>query len=702
MEFKIESVIKSKYSVIGIWICLVAIFVIAVAPTSPTVYTDNQTRFFNSPVLVCSGASDSDGDTVYYEFWQVYGILFSDNFNRANSATVGNGWVESTTGAGTASSSIVNNQLELSTTGVDGTHALVTRAVVNEIKRIDWKANISNSGSGRNSLMDLYAPNGTACIMAGINGGNLYANATNYGTANVGFVYNFSVRNINQSNKKYDFYINDTLVAPNSNFVSGCTQFSSLDFDARSDGTLTISNIEDLVIYRPERLLQNTTGTTFTWTNASNGFSNDWMCRAGAGGQNSAFVGNFTVYYMNYTNCDTGNLALNISFRNETNNAIINGTLSSLDTTFDSGDSGGYSNVYSDSGNKVNYGFCLNPNGIGVNATRDYRFLFTSFPQRQLYQDTTSLAGGSQSNQILYLLDSSSGSYVTFQVVDTGGSVISGAYVQVTKNIGGSDVIIVSGNTDASGTITFWLDPLSSVTLYVSEATHGSTTQSITPTSSSYTLTLGTATSTNYTSPYWGVSYDIGPKDIILNNNTVYNFTFNISSTYWDLTSYGFTLINSSNGAVLNSTSGSSSTGSVLSVTLNTDSLNSIVMDYYWNIDGNFTNQSQTWVVKSTYQGNFTIMTFFDDLKNYVNNGGIAGLDAFGLAMISIVLIITVTGILAYEFGIYNPTSIGFVVVVLVWALEFLGMIPTLVRPYALSLLVTIVWLGFLVQENSR
>jgi len=56
---------------IGLWMALLAIFVLAAAPSDPTVLAPtNNATYFTTIDLQCSGSADDDGDDIYYFFYE--------------------------------------------------------------------------------------------------------------------------------------------------------------------------------------------------------------------------------------------------------------------------------------------------------------------------------------------------------------------------------------------------------------------------------------------------------------------------------------------------------------------------------------------------------------------------------------------------------------------------------------------------------
>lgn len=440
--------------------------------------------------------------------------------------------------------------------------------------------------------------------------------------------------------------------------------------------------------------LQNSSSTSFVYNLSRGGDIFKWYCQACD--NNSECSSNSetrTLYSALPYICGTGT-SYKFNLYNESNALALTGTITSNNLF-----SSSYYHQFSGTGSSL--GICLTSSPESITLQTNATALATNFINRNFIFPSTSITNVSGTTYNLYLLDLSSGAYITFQVVDSGGSPVINAYITAQKIISGSLVTITSGYTDDSGIVTFWLDPLSTHTISASKSGVGSTSFSITPTQSSYTITLGGSTQLNQTNPYFGINYNILPTNIILNNNTVYTFRFNISSSYWNLTNYGFNLINST-GGILNTSTGAIITGSALSVLLNTNNMSSVTMNYWWNINGNYTNLSQEWKVHSTYEGELSIKNFFDDLDNYLGVGFNAGFDNFGKIIISIILIVLVVGWLSFEFGIYSPLGIGALVVLLSFFLETVNFLPPLIRKYLLSIILVVIWLGFATQEESK
>jgi hypothetical protein len=297
-------------------------------------------------------------------------------------------------------------------------------------------------------------------------------------------------------------------------------------------------------------------------------------------------------------------------------------------------------------------------------------------------------------NKDILLTSTASGLYVTFQVLTPLLDPISGVLVNVT--VSGS--VITSSYTDGSGAVTYWLNPELSHVITFSKSGYADYTATIYPTQSSYTITMSSssANSTNYAQ---GVSWKISPSSVNLDNGTTYLFTYNITSGYWDLDNYGFVLKNE-DGRVYAYNSGTTTTGGNLSASLNVSDNESIIMEYYWTVNGIQTNLTRIWSVDNNYDGSFSIMNFFTDLKNFSKSG----FNDFSATLLAFGLIVLLTG-LASLFGLNSPIAVMGLITALTWIFTIGGLIrlssnaPT---NYAAAIAITALFIGYWVWEETR
>lgn len=399
---------------------------------------------------------------------------------------------------------------------------------------------------------------------------------------------------------------------------------------------------------------------------------------------------------------------INFTFKDEIDLSVINGTIASsvIDYWITGEDSDVFARHYTFSNTTHNpeYSFCESPDyaEIGANITLQYASdEDVTYPPRdyqKLNYDYTNIT----TNITLYLLSSNEGQYVNFQVVNTALVPIFGVEATATTSIGGTSQIIGTGFTDASGGITFWMDPTSSHSLTFQKTGYTTVATTITPSQTAYTITMGTIGGANITDYTQGLNYTIQPYPYYLDNQTDYVFNFTMNTGTANLSSFGYTLVNAS-GSTLASNFSSSSSGTISSI-LNTGLNNTITMNYYYAVDGVNTTAARTWTILVTGDTSHSILNFLTDLKSYVAVG-IFGLDEFGLNVLVFLFIFLSVGAVSYSFSITSPLAI----VAMIWAeTAFFDIGAGLIQGYPganihfATIFVGLICVGLIIQEITR
>lgn len=365
---------------------------------------------------------------------------------------------------------------------------------------------------------------------------------------------------------------------------------------------------------------------------------------------------------------------LNISFKDEGDDTIINASIPSSTFTYYLG-SGLRNKTYTFINNtdNFNYDFCATPNEtMSISPFIQYK-KGTTYPQRtwnpvvQNYTPTTI-------NQTLYLLGSADGIFVTFQVINSAEQLLEGVEINATRSVGGSDVLVGNGITGASGTLTIWLNPdFIHIITFIKAGFEKYTFQEA-PTQRSYTITLGGSGLTTTADYTQGMKRDIYPKGNELINDTTYSFEFNLSSSFWTLDSFGFNL-RLKNGTIVGTDSSTvENTAASLSYDVNNQSI--IYMDYFWIVEGNITRGYTRWNVINDQYSSWSIKQFITDLNSAIDSG-IFGLDEFGRILIVFLILFLAVGITSFKFGFTSPISITLLIFVIVFFLDrVVGLIP--------------------------
>jgi hypothetical protein len=349
------------------------------------------------------------------------------------------------------------------------------------------------------------------------------------------------------------------------------------------------------------------------------------------------------------------------------------------------------------------YDFCVSPNRT-IYVDPYVQYSSSGYPQRIWNPSVTSYSH-LLTSQILYLLSSANGIYVTFQVMTQIGDAISGVFITADREISGSDVRVASGTTDSAGSVTFWLNPDFTHIFNFSKAGYDDYTTLFAPTQTGYTVVLGEPSRIldNY---YQGVSWNTYPTNSTLFNGTSYDFQFNLTSTYYDVDEYGFVL-RLSNGTTIEGDS-TGTEGTLLSKTFNVGNLSYIYMDYYWEINGSYINRTQRWLVFNTENTQWSISHFFTRLNSYLAVG-FFGIDNFGRYLITFLILFMTAGVLSYKYGLTSPIQVSFIIFAVVFFFDVtLSFIPDIILPSGvtiqnvLTFLTGLIFIVFIMKEVSK
>ena len=397
--------------------------------------------------------------------------------------------------------------------------------------------------------------------------------------------------------------------------------------------------------------------------------------------------------YLN--NCSAGYPTINFTFRDELYNQLI---LTGGYITFSFGT---YTQSFS---NTNNFSVCIFPSYSNLTSDITLYYSATNYPQRR-YSSNMILSNSTQ-NLVLYLLNTSIGiPYARFQITDAYGNSIVGATGSMTQS--GESSIIEVESSDSSGLMTFFVNPDQDYTFTFSKSGYPSYTVTLRPTTSEiYSITLGQSIG-NTISPFTGISYDFSP-DGLLNNGTTYRFTWNVTSSYWNITACTLLISNNSISLGYNSSFVNSSYCAP-TVDFNTGKYESFLVEGSYTINNTdvFT-YSRTYSAKYNFVGNFTIKNALDDMKRF-SGAGFNNWSRFFLAFIIITLI--VVGISKFLPAFGNEESVVILIVFLVIFFGYLGWmridletLPTFsnfdLKQWIIPLLVTLLGGGYLIEKE--
>lgn len=273
----------------------------------------------------------------------------------------------------------------------------------------------------------------------------------------------------------------------------------------------------------------------------------------------------------------------------------------------------------------------LNDNFLLVNATSSTYIISsrsnsgTNYLSRQ-YVVTVNETGPTIAT--IYMLNATTTQTTTMNVIDASGSALADAIVTQEKIIGGTYTIVASCITDVAGQCDFLYNTGDSYRFTVTLTGYSTKVFLTNPIlSSNYNIPLQqNSTETIYSGPFSGVSVQISPS--YFQNNTVNNFTYQISSPSGKLSSYHLRVNGSGLGD--NGTQGSNAYGENLQVSLNvTNATASSVLSFYYDYS-TITNESYNYTVTIPVR-------FFSD-----GTFAKAGADIYGLTYWERIIIVTI------------------------------------------------------------
>lgn len=313
-------------------------------------------------------------------------------------------------------------------------------------------------------------------------------NATTYQTTNEGFILNLTS-------------INETFTNPTATLIYDGTTYTPTRTGAGSTYVWTY-NIAPI-----------TNGTkSFQW-NVSMNSTYNLLTQS-----YSQVVSPITLKVCNDSDI---NPFVNFSFKDEISLAAING---SIELTAQYSIGGAYKSLsYTNTTQVGSWSLCFSPpdKTITVNIS-SFKYSSTGYPSRT-YSNILTLTNQTL-NVTLYSLATASGISSSYHVVDEAMNSIAGVKIVVTK--GG--LIVGSGLTDSSGTLTFFLDPTSSHDFVATKTGYQSKSFSIIPTQALYTIAMSSTASTalDSTTEVQGVTWQVRPGSGTVNTGlTQFNAT---------------------------------------------------------------------------------------------------------------------------------------------------------------------------------
>lgn len=394
-----------------------------------------------------------------------------------------------------------------------------------------------------------------------------------------------------------------------------------------------------------------------------------WSLIYSDGGQANTTSSGQVVNPINLTSCSGSPLNvpyINFTFKNETTSLnAINASISSSIFSYWLGTGTvtktlSYSNVTEN----PSFAFCFSPADRTVSANATISYANSESPQRTAVFSSLSLSNASQ-NSTLYLLPSSVGTYTRYRTVNVAGSIITGVLGRVSRTISGTSTLIVSGYTDDSGQISFFLNPDLSYDYVFSKTGFSSAVFSLIPNSlETYTVTLGGSSSvlSSGTQIANNLTYLIEPTNLSLLNNTVYNFALTTNSSQ----AITFTSLNITNASGYQLGYASTAGQGRISVSVNTQNYTSIYGYALIQTSNESFSVTKVWTVQNDFVGDYSIYRQALLFSTY----------QFSPTIRLLLVLIILVGITIYvsqvEYIDNTDAKIG-IIITMVWILSFFG-----------------------------
>lgn len=304
--------------------------------------------------------------------------------------------------------------------------------------------------------------------------------------------------------------------------------------------------------------------------------------------------------------------------------------------------------------------------GIGQTTDKLVYRSDTTYPARTNYNK--SVIGHNKFN--LYLVSLLNGINQPVNIVDNSENPVNNATIIIYREIGGNNYKVSQDNSDTSGASVFFLESGAQYTIQVSKGGFTTTTGTLTANGEVRTVIIVSQTSIIeevYTS---GLLFDYGPTTNQLNANTTYDFSYNLTSSFYNITNCNVSLVNAT--GVITSTIGTfniTHCTSALSLYTGNQSDFSMIMYYEFNNSYN-TSSYIPYNIYRIYEGNFSAKTLVDDIKNFASSG----FNPYSRIILGFVIVILIVGFVTEQVGATFETT-GQIVLAcfLIFLLSFMG-----------------------------
>jgi len=482
-----------------------------------------------------------------------------------------------------------------------------------------------------------------------------------YTSSSATLYYNGTAYSTTKSGSNNNYLFSTTLNIPTTNSISNATFY----------WTLALTNSTGISYYNSSIYNQTINPTYFVFCNST-----------------------ITSRYINFT------------FHNETTaeeavKATFDGSfIYSLSSDFATNKTYTYTSAVE----QTNYSFCFSPPSQTIYAKANFNY-DNAYSQQRTYINNSLVLTNSTFVQDLLLLPDVEGVGIDIIVQNNYYQRIESALISIKRSSDSS--LVEQKYTDGTGIAAFFLDSGTNYRVEIDKSGYDAFSTSLTPSTSPVTYTL-TTTATSSSGNSGGISISIYPRNNRLENNTQYEFIFDISDSSDDLEEYGFSLWNST-AQLTTEQSDSSADGSELNVNYNIGNQSYIIMKYFYVRNGDYVNGTYKWFVVNTAGTGTSVANFLGNLDGFFGNEteGLFGIKKgttsgdFSLALIIFIITLFMAGVMTYKYGITAITATMFLITSILLFFDVgAGLLPEVANvPHAITIIFAIITAIFFIKE---
>jgi hypothetical protein len=446
-------------------------------------------------------------------------------------------------------------------------------------------------------------------------------------------------------NENSNFDLNVSIDSGFVDNISANLRYNNTDFFVGNESNFTQS------IQAPSSIVGNSQNISFFWTLNINNINRTLQAQ------------NQTVENFDMDNCTLySTRAINFTFFNEENNSKINADATG---TFNFNAGTGTSNTFLlDVLDVSNFSICITPSNAQFTGYYEIIYSKIGFQERRNVE-ANAIYDNITQDQSLFLLENTEGIFARFRIINIFQQAQENVTVEVQKNIGGSLQTVEVQVTDASGLATIFINPNDDYTYTFSKSGFVTQTQTLRITSSDLiTVTLESEEEAEPLPPSTGISYKFAPSSGVLNNNTIYNFNFSLSSSNFAITDCELFIKNEST-TITQATGTFNDFFCNATIAFNTNNYTTLISEARYELNNsNNIIVTTTYSIRETNQGEFSLQTFIDDLKNFSE----AGFNDFTRMFIALIVIFAITSWTASKLSAFRDPE---ALIILVWGLVF-------------------------------